>query len=192
MRPARRSGSSRARAPSAPLTASVHQFLALKIYAGGTDTERTVRITYRAANAVRFFKDHDEFYWNVTGNDWKVPIDSASAFVALPSAATGQLKAQAFTGAFGSREQGCHHRHRRQQHHLRELRSASTTQRTHHRRLHTEGHSERALLVYPLRCLVHWRQSRRTAASVGLRRNVRPLVVEGTRPRSRHFGCADV
>ncbi len=83
---------------------SVHQFLALRIYAGGTDTERTVRITYRASNAVRFFKDHDEFYWNVTGNDWRVPIDSASAFVALPSAATGQLKAQAFTGAFGARE----------------------------------------------------------------------------------------
>lgn len=82
-----------------------HQFLVLKIFAGGTDTERTIRITYRAANAVRFFKDHDELYWNVTGNDWKVAIDSASAFVALPSAAAGQLKAQAFTGAFGSREQ---------------------------------------------------------------------------------------
>jgi uncharacterized membrane protein YgcG len=82
-----------------------HQFLVLKIYAGGTDTERTVRIAYRAANAVRFFDDHDEFYWNVTGNDWKVPIDEASAFVALPSAADGQLKAQAFTGSFGSREQ---------------------------------------------------------------------------------------
>jgi len=82
-----------------------HQFLVLKIFAGGTDTERTVRISYRASNAVRFFKDHDEFYWNVTGNDWKVPIESASAFVALPSAAAGQVKAQAFTGAFGSREQ---------------------------------------------------------------------------------------
>lgn len=81
-----------------------HQFLILKIFAGGTDTERTVRIAYRATNAVRFFKDHDEFYWNVTGNDWKVPIDSASAFVALPSAAASQLKAQAFTGAYGSRE----------------------------------------------------------------------------------------
>jgi len=82
-----------------------HEFLVLKIYAGGADSERTVRITYRASNAVRFFKDHDEFYWNVTGNDWKVPIDSASAFVALPSAAAGQLKAQVFTGAFGSRAQ---------------------------------------------------------------------------------------
>jgi uncharacterized membrane protein len=81
-----------------------NQFLVLEIFAGGTDTERTVRISYTASNAVRFFKDHDEFYWNVTGNDWKVPIDSASAFVAMPSAAAGQLKAQAFTGAYGSRE----------------------------------------------------------------------------------------
>ena len=81
----------------------VHEFLVLKIFAGGADTETTVRIAYRAANAVRFFKDHDEFYWNVTGNDWKVPIDEASASVALPGAAAGQFKAQAFTGAFGAR-----------------------------------------------------------------------------------------
>ena len=82
-----------------------HQFLVLKIYAGGTDTERTIRIAYRAENAVRFFKDHDEFYWNVTGNDWKVPIDEATAYVALPSAAAGQFKVQAFTGSYGSRGQ---------------------------------------------------------------------------------------
>ena len=99
MRLARRSSSSRARRTERTLDGASHQFLVLKIYAGGTDTERTVRITYRAANAVRFFKDHDEFYWNVTGNDWKVPIDEASAFVSLPSAAAGQLKAQAFTGS---------------------------------------------------------------------------------------------
>jgi uncharacterized membrane protein len=84
---------------------AVHTFLALKIYAGGTDTERTVRITYHASNAVRYFPDHDEFYWNATGNDWKVPIEEASAFVALPSAASEQLKAQAFTGDFGSTAQ---------------------------------------------------------------------------------------
>jgi uncharacterized membrane protein len=84
----------------------IDEFLALRIYAGGTDTERTVRISYRATNAVRFFKDHAEFYWNVTGNDWKVPIAEASAFVALPSGAAGQgVKAQAFTGTFGSRGQ---------------------------------------------------------------------------------------
>src|SRR5208282_479974 len=80
------------------------QFLVLRIYAGGTDTERTVRITYRSANAVRFFKDHDEFYWNVTGLDTKVPTDEASAFVALPSGAVNGIKAQAFTGVYGAKE----------------------------------------------------------------------------------------
>jgi uncharacterized membrane protein YgcG len=87
----------------------VDQFLVLRIYAGGTDTERTVRITYRAANAVRFFADHDEFYWNVNGLDTKVPTEEASAFVALPSGAAGQgvsgkIKAQAFTGVYGAKE----------------------------------------------------------------------------------------
>ncbi len=81
------------------------RFLALRIYAGGEDTERTVRITYRAANAIRYFKDHDEFYWNVTGNDWKVPIEAASAFVALPAGAAGQVKVRDYTGAYGSTSQ---------------------------------------------------------------------------------------
>lgn len=77
----------------------------LKIYIpGAVDTTRTVQITYRMRNAVRFFDDHDEFYWNVTGNDWPVPIDHASAFVTFPAAASGSLRAQAFTGTYGSAE----------------------------------------------------------------------------------------
>src|SRR5258708_25157478 len=31
-------------------------------------------------------------YWNVTGNDWPVPIDHASAFVTLPENAAGDRK----------------------------------------------------------------------------------------------------
>src|SRR5205814_1549544 len=45
-----------------------------------------------------------EFYWNVTGNDWPVPIDHASASVSLPAAAAGSFRAQAFTGVYGSAE----------------------------------------------------------------------------------------
>ena len=78
-------------------------FRDLKIYIpGAVDTERTVEITYLVRNGMRFFEDHDEFYWNVTGNDWPVPIDHASAFVAFPDAAAGSLRAQAFTGVYGS------------------------------------------------------------------------------------------
>jgi len=77
----------------------------LKIYIpDAVDTTRTVEITYRVRNGTRFFKDYDEFYWNVTGNDWPVPIDHAEATVHFPEAAAGSLRAQAFTGIYGSSE----------------------------------------------------------------------------------------
>src|SRR5579871_2073732 len=66
----------------------------LKIYIpGAADTTRTVEITYSSPNAVRFFEDYDEFYWNVTGNDWPVPIDHAAATVTLPSNTADSLRA---------------------------------------------------------------------------------------------------
>ena len=77
----------------------------LKIYIpGAVDTTRTVEISYIVRNGIRYFEDHDEFYWNVTGNDWPVPIDHAEAHVYLPKAAAGRLRAQAFTGVYGSAE----------------------------------------------------------------------------------------
>ncbi len=79
------------------------EYKKVKIYIpGALDTSKTVLITYSSPNAIRFFDDHDEFYWNVTGNDWPVPIDHAAALVSLPENASGNLRAQAFTGAYGS------------------------------------------------------------------------------------------
>jgi uncharacterized membrane protein len=69
------------------------------------DAARTVEIHYTVTNAVRWFDDHDELYWNVTGNDWAVPIDSASTHIVFPPNASGELRAQAFTGQYGSRAQ---------------------------------------------------------------------------------------
>jgi Predicted membrane protein (DUF2207) C-terminal domain/Predicted membrane protein (DUF2207) N-terminal domain len=75
----------------------------LKIYVpGAEDTTRTVVISYDVRNGTRFFPDHDEFYWNVTGNDWPVPIDHATATVQFPANADDSLRAQAFTGVYGS------------------------------------------------------------------------------------------
>ena len=68
------------------------------------DATRTVDIAYRVRNATRFFDQYDEFYWNVTGNDWPVPIDRAAATVHFPASAGGSLRAQAFTGVYGSTE----------------------------------------------------------------------------------------
>jgi uncharacterized membrane protein YgcG len=81
----------------------------LKIYIpDAVDATRVVNIDYSVRNGVRFFGSNNdsyaEFYWNVTGNDWPVPVDHASAFVALPKDAAGGLRAQAFTGAYGSKE----------------------------------------------------------------------------------------
>jgi uncharacterized membrane protein YgcG len=77
----------------------------LKIYIpDAVDATRVVNIDYSVRNGVRYFDGYDEFYWNVTGNDWPVPIDHASAFVTLPPNAAGGLRAQAFTGAYGSKE----------------------------------------------------------------------------------------
>jgi uncharacterized membrane protein YgcG len=81
----------------------------LKIYIpGAVDTTRVVEIDYSVRNGVRFFDSNNnnyaEFYWNVTGNDWPVPIDHVSAYVTLPDAASAGLRAQAFTGRYGSRE----------------------------------------------------------------------------------------
>ena len=68
------------------------------------DAARTVVFRYRVANALRFFTDHDELYWNVTGDEWDVPIEAASARVRLPAGAT-DLRSLAFTGSYGSRAQ---------------------------------------------------------------------------------------
>ncbi|HLV85474.1 MAG TPA: DUF2207 domain-containing protein [Candidatus Sulfotelmatobacter sp.] len=77
----------------------------LKIFIpGAVDTTKTVEIAYEVRNGMRFFESHDEFYWNVTGNDWPVPIDHATAAVRFPDSATGSLSAQAFTGVYGSAE----------------------------------------------------------------------------------------
>jgi len=77
----------------------------LKIYIpGAVDTTRVVNIDYTVRNGIRYFDGYDEFYWNITGNDWPVPIDHASAFITFPDTATAGLRAQAFTGIYGAKE----------------------------------------------------------------------------------------
>ena len=70
---------------------------------GAADRTRTFALKYRVRNGLKFFEDHDELYWNVTGDEWDVPIEQASVRIILPANATG-VRAQAFTGAYGARE----------------------------------------------------------------------------------------
>jgi uncharacterized membrane protein YgcG len=63
---------------------------------------QTYVIAYTVVGALNGFADHDELYWNVTGQQWAVPINEASATVTVP--ASGLLWINCFQGGTGSRE----------------------------------------------------------------------------------------
>ena len=61
----------------------------VRVYFGSSGTlldpgRHTYVFTYRTNRQLGFFADHDELYWNVTGNAWDFAIDEASATVVLP------------------------------------------------------------------------------------------------------------
>jgi hypothetical protein len=73
------------------------------------DEARTIHIEYSVENAPRFIDSedsdfepgHDELYWNVTGDEWGIPILAATARVQMPSEVMG-LAGLVYTGPFGS------------------------------------------------------------------------------------------
>ncbi len=65
----------------------VRQYIKYKIWVpNARDAVRTIVLRYRATNGLRFFDEHDELYWNVTGDEWDVPIGEAAATIELPAA----------------------------------------------------------------------------------------------------------
>src|SRR5258706_15566544 len=77
----------------------------LKIYVPDADNStQTISIEYSVSDALKFFEDHDELYWNVTGDEGDIPIQSASARIILPEGTTN-IRANVFTGAYRSRAQ---------------------------------------------------------------------------------------
>ncbi len=68
----------------------------------------TYSIIYSVKGAVRFLSDHDEFYWNVTGNGWIVPIEAVSAAASIEgNVSEKDIQLKCYTGVFGSLEQNC-------------------------------------------------------------------------------------
>ena len=57
-------------------------------------------ISYTVHDGLNPFPDHDELFWNVTGNDWPVPIERASATVVAPG--PGVERVTCFQGLTGS------------------------------------------------------------------------------------------
>ncbi len=80
-------------------------YLKWKIYVdNATDVDRTILLHYQVRNGLKFFEDHDELYWNVTGDEWDIPVGDASAEILLPQGVTG-VRTNEFTGSYGSRSQ---------------------------------------------------------------------------------------
>lgn len=67
----------------------------------------TYVISYTVSGAITYFSDHDELYWNVTGTEWNVPIQSARMQVLLPEEINGDIYAVCYTGKFGSTADDC-------------------------------------------------------------------------------------
>ncbi|GES42493.1 hypothetical protein RsS62_17450 [Rhizobium dioscoreae] len=77
-----------------------------RIYIGKADRilnpgPHIFRLTYDTNRQMRYFGDHDELYWNVTGNGWLFPIINAKAIVTLPDGVQPQQLAF-FTGPLGA------------------------------------------------------------------------------------------
>ncbi|MFC1750605.1 DUF2207 domain-containing protein [Pseudomonadota bacterium] len=54
------------------------------------------------------YEDHDEIYWNVTGDMWTIPIENVTATFHLPGGITAdETEAICFTGGFGETGQDC-------------------------------------------------------------------------------------
>ncbi|HEY3376692.1 MAG TPA: DUF2207 domain-containing protein, partial [Armatimonadota bacterium] len=64
----------------------------------------TYTFTYLTDHQLGYFADHDELYWNVTGNGWVFPIDHASATVTLPHGINRKrIAVEGYTGAMGEK-----------------------------------------------------------------------------------------
>ena len=64
----------------------------------------TFQLTYKTDHQIGYFKDYDEIYWNVTGDQWAFPIRRAEAIVSLPTGANVVQQA-AYTGVRGAKGQ---------------------------------------------------------------------------------------
>jgi uncharacterized membrane protein len=65
------------------------------------------RIEYLVDGAILFLEEHDELYWNVTGNEWKIPINKASARVSFDEEIPEGVDATCYTGIYGSKSKDC-------------------------------------------------------------------------------------
>jgi uncharacterized membrane protein YgcG len=81
----------------------------IRIYLGDAQTvlapgRHDFELTYEVNREIRYFENHDELYWNVTGNGWSFPIDHVSATV-TPPGGIQPTAVSAYTGPRGAKGQ---------------------------------------------------------------------------------------
>ena len=83
----------------------------VRIYVGNPSArlsggEHTYELVFRTDRQLGYFADHDELYWNVTGNGWDFPIDRATARLELPSEIpASEIRLEGYTGPQGGKGQ---------------------------------------------------------------------------------------
>jgi len=83
----------------------------VRIYVGNPSElvpsgEHTYELVFRTDRQLGYFADHDELYWNVTGNGWDFPIDRVTARLELPAQIpANEIKLEAYTGPQGAKGQ---------------------------------------------------------------------------------------
>ncbi len=66
----------------------------------------TYTFKYKIDRMLGFFEDHDELYYNITGNGWDYPIYNTKAEIELPTGiTTDQITVDFYTGAQGEKGQ---------------------------------------------------------------------------------------
>ncbi len=69
--------------------------------------DHTYTITYAVERAILFRDDYVQLYWNVTGNEWTIPINSASATITLPESVNpSDVATTSYVGYYGSKARG--------------------------------------------------------------------------------------
>lgn len=66
--------------------------------------DQEYRIKYRVHDAINFFKDHSELYFNIIGTEWDTEIENAHFEISLPKTLIDRSNYFVSTGVYGSKE----------------------------------------------------------------------------------------
>lgn len=78
------------------------------------DSHKTIKgpytyiIKYKMNRVIQTFQESDELYWNITGDNWDVPIDKVTAIFKLSSDVfSNSMQVKGFVGSYGSVSEDC-------------------------------------------------------------------------------------